>query len=168
MAHISITGSPDNFNIGGTILHLNERPYTQKVNFGEEPISNTIWGLNTSYRGESQFLTKLIDKIPLLETKTPSSISFNGEFADLIPGHSRAISNAGNSYIDDFESSEIPLDLKSFNAWSISSIPQGQDQLFPEARLNNNLTSGNNRAKICLVCNRSSFPEKRIFNTSAY
>ena len=138
----------NNFNIGGTILHLNERPYTQKVNFGEEPISNTIWGLNASYRGESQFLTKLIDKIPLLETKTPSIISFNGEFADLIPGHSRAISNAGNSYIDDFESSEIPLDLKSFNAWSVSSIPQGQDQLFPEARLNNNLSSGNNRAKI--------------------
>jgi len=138
----------DNFNIGGTILHLNERPYTQKVNFGEEPISNTIWGLNTSYRGESQLLTRLLDKIPLLETKTPSSISFNGEFAELIPGHSRAISNAGNSYIDDFESSEIPLDLKSFNAWSISSIPQGQDQLFPEATLNNSLASGNNRAKI--------------------
>jgi len=138
----------DNFNIGGTILHLNERPYTQKVNFGEEPISNTIWGLNTSYRGESQLLTKLIDKIPFLETKTPSSISFNGEFADLIPGHSRAISNAGNSYIDDFESSEIPLDLKAFNAWSISSIPQGQDQLFPEARLNNNRSSGTNRARI--------------------
>ncbi|MDX9725853.1 MAG: cell surface protein SprA [Bacteroidales bacterium] len=138
----------DRFNIGGTILHLNERPYTQKVNFGEEPISNTIWGLNTSYRGESQMLTNLLDKIPLLETKTPSSISFNGEFAELIPGHSRAISNAGNSYIDDFESSEIPLDLKSFNAWSIASIPQGQDQLFPEARLNNDLNSGNNRARI--------------------
>ncbi len=138
----------NNFNIGGTILHLNERPYTQKVNFGEEPISNTIWGLNTSYRGESQLLTKIIDKIPFLETKTPSSISFNGEFADLIPGHSRAISSSGNSYIDDFESSEIPLDLKSFNAWSVASIPQGQDQLFPEARLNNNLASGTNRAKI--------------------
>lgn len=138
----------NNFNIGGTILHLNERPYTQKVNFGEEPISNTIWGLNTSYRGESRLLTKLIDKIPFLQTKTPSSISFNGEFADLIPGHSRAISNAGNSYIDDFESSEIPLDLKSFNAWTIASVPQGQDLLFPEARLNNNLASGYNRAKI--------------------
>ncbi len=138
----------NNFNVGGTILHLNERPYTQKVNFGEEPISNTIWGLNSSYRSESQLLTKLIDKIPLLETKTPSSISFNGEFAHLIPGHSRAISSAGNSYIDDFESSEIPLDLKSFNAWSLSSIPQGQDNLFPEARLNNNLASGYNRAKL--------------------
>ncbi|MCU0462031.1 MAG: cell surface protein SprA [Bacteroidales bacterium] len=138
----------DNFDIGGTILHLTERPYTQKVNFGEEPISNTIWGLNTSYKTESQALTKIIDKIPLLETKTPSAISFFGEFAHLIPGHSKAISNAGNSYIDDFEASEIPLDLKSFNAWTIASIPQGQELLFPEARLNNNVASGFNRAKI--------------------
>ncbi len=138
----------NNFDIGGTLLHLTERPYTQKVNYGEEPISNTIWGLNTSYKAESQFLTKIIDKIPLLETKTPSAISFFGEFANLIPGHSKAISSKGNSYIDDFEASEIPLDLKAFNAWSMSSIPQGQDLLFPEARLNNNLSSGFNRAKI--------------------
>jgi cell surface protein SprA len=138
----------DKFDIGATILHLTERPYTQKVNYGEEPISNTIWGLNTSYKTESQLLTKIIDKIPLLNTKTVSSISFFGEFANLIPGHSQAISSAGNSYIDDFEASEIPLDLKAFNAWSISSVPQGQDQLFPEARFNNNLVSGFNRAKI--------------------
>ena len=138
----------NNFNIGGTILHLTERPYTQKVNFGEEPISNTIWGLNTSYKSQSQLLTKIIDKIPFLETKTPSTFSFFGEFANLIPGHSRAISNEGNSYIDDFEASEIPLDLKSFNAWTIASIPQGQEQLFPEARFNNNRVSGYNRARI--------------------
>jgi cell surface protein SprA len=138
----------NNFDIGGTILHLTERPYTQKVNFGEEPISNTIWGLNASYKTESQFLTKAIDRIPLLETKTPSAISFFGEFAHLIPGHSRAITSAGNSYIDDFEASEIPLDLKSFNAWTLASIPQGQDQLFPEAKLNNNRATGFNRAKI--------------------
>jgi cell surface protein SprA len=164
-AHLDYRVS-DNFDIGGTILHLTERPYTQKVNFGEEPISNTIWGLNTSYKTESQLLTKIIDKIPLLNTKTPSSISFFGEFANLIPGHSKAISSAGNSYIDDFEASEIPLDLKSFNAWTISSIPQGQDQLFPEARFNNNLVSGFNRAKLAwyvidplFLRNGSSTPE---------
>lgn len=138
----------DNFNIGGTILHLTERPYTQKVNYGEEPISNTIWGLNTSYKTQSQALTNIIDKIPFLNTKTPSTLSFFGEFADLVPGHSKAISSAGNSYIDDFEASEIPLDMKSFNAWTLASIPQGQDQFFPEAKLNNNLRSGFNRAKI--------------------
>ncbi len=138
----------DNFDIGATVLHLTERPYTQKVNYGEEPVSNTIWGLNTSYKAESRLLTKLIDKIPLLNTKTPSSFSFFGEFANLIPGHSKAITSAGNAYIDDFEASEIPLDLKAFNAWTISSVPQGQDQLFPEAKLNNDLTSGFNRAKL--------------------
>ncbi len=146
-AHLDYKVS-NNFDIGGTILHLTERPYTQKVNYGEEPISNTIWGLNTSYKAESQFLTKLLDKIPLLDTKTPSAISFFGEFANLIPGHSKAISKSGNSYIDDFEASEIPLDLKAFNAWSMSSIPQGQDLMFPESRLNNNLSSGFNRAKL--------------------
>ncbi len=138
----------DNFNVGGTILHLNERPYTQKVNYGEEPISNTIWGLNTSYKTESRMLTNIIDNIPLLDTKTPSSFSFFGEFAHLIPGHSKAISNAGNSYIDDFEASEIPLDLKSFNAWTIASIPQGQDFLFPEARFNDDPVTGYNRARL--------------------
>ena len=138
----------NNFNIGATLLHLNERPYTQKVNYGEEPINNTIWGFNTSYKTTSQTLTNIIDKLPFLNTKTPSTISFFGEFADLIPGHSKAISSAGNSYIDDFEASEIPLDLKSFNSWSISSVPQGQDQMFPEAHFNNNLVSGFNRAKL--------------------
>ncbi|MGD0582333.1 MAG: cell surface protein SprA [Bacteroidales bacterium] len=138
----------NNFNIGATLLNLNERPYTQKVNYGEEPINNTIWGFNTSYKTTSQTLTNIIDKLPFLNTKTPSTISFFGEFADLIPGHSKAISSAGNSYIDDFEASEIPLDLKSFNSWSISSVPQGQDQIFPEAHFNNDLVSGFNRAKL--------------------
>ncbi|MFO7575366.1 MAG: cell surface protein SprA [Bacteroidales bacterium] len=138
----------NNFNIGGTVLHLNERPYTQKVTFGEEPISNTILGMNTSYRAESRLLTQAIDKLPLIQTKAPSSINFFGEVARLFPGHSKAITSAGNSYIDDFEASEIPLDIKSFHAWVLASIPQGQNLQFPEARYNNNLVSGFNRARI--------------------
>jgi cell surface protein SprA len=137
-----------NFNIGGTVLHLNERPYTQKVTFGEEPISNTILGLNTSYRTDSRFLTKMIDKLPFIETKAPSSVNFFGEVARLYPGHSKAITSAGNSYIDDFEASEIPLDIKSFHAWVLASIPQGQNAAFPEARLNNDIASGFNRARL--------------------
>ena len=107
----------DNFNIGGTILNLTERPLTQKVNIGDEPISNTIWGLNTSYSTQSQWLTNIIDKIPLLDTKEPSSITFTGEFAHLIPGHSRAIEKKGNAYIDAFEGSETTIDRKQFSAW---------------------------------------------------
>ncbi|HKL07237.1 MAG TPA: cell surface protein SprA [Bacteroidales bacterium] len=138
----------DNFNMGATIMNLTERPLTQKVAFGEEPISNTIWGLNTSYRTESQLITSLVDRLPFLETKETSSIMFDAEFAHLIPGHSKAIAKEGNAYIDDFEGSETSLDLKSFNTWVIASAPQGQPGIFPEASLSNDLAYGKNRAKI--------------------
>jgi cell surface protein SprA len=136
----------DHFNLGGTVLHLTERPYTQKVTYGEDPISNTIYGFDASYRAESQLLTNVIDWLPFIETSTPSSINFFGEFAHLVPGHSKAITSEGAVYIDDFEASEISLDLRAFNAWSLSSVPQGQDNLFPEASLSKDIRSGFNRA----------------------
>lgn len=93
----------ENFNIGATLMRLTERPLTEKVNMGDEPISNTMWGVNTSYRTESQLLTTIIDALPLLETKETSSIAFDAEFAHLIPGQSKAIDKDGIAYIDDFE-----------------------------------------------------------------
>jgi len=134
----------ENFNVGATWMHLTERPLTQKVNIGDEPISNTIWGMNTSYRTESQWLTNVLDKLPFLEAKEPSDITLIGEFANLIPGHSRAISKDGNAYIDDFEGCETSIDLRSFAAWSLSSTPA----VLPEAIFNNDLRYGHNRARI--------------------
>lgn len=138
----------DDFNIGATILHLNEKPMTNKVNFGDEPISNTIWGLNTSYSQEAPFLTRLVDNIPFIETKEKSSVSIDAEFAHFIPGHSRALKKGGVSYIDDFEGSKITMDIKTPFAWVLASTPQGQPDVFPEAELNSNLAYGFNRAKL--------------------
>jgi len=138
----------DKLNIGGTFLHLNEKPYTTKVSYGEDPISNSIFGLDLSYKTGSQFLTSMVDKIPFIETSAPSSVNFFGEFAYLAPGHSKAVSSTGMVYIDDFESSEIPLDLRTYSAWSLSSIPQGQTNIFPEANFIESLNSGMNRAKL--------------------
>ena len=135
----------DDFNIGATIMHLNERPLTTKVNIGDEPISNTIWGLNTTYRTNSQFLTSLVDKLPLLQTKETSNITLMGEFAQLIPGSSSAIGKNGVAYIDDFEGSETSLDIKSLPGWTLASAPTGR---FPEARLQDSLAYGFNRAKL--------------------
>lgn len=135
------------FTIGGTVLNLTERPITNKINIGDEPISNTIWGLDANYRTEAPFLTRWIDKLPLLETKEQSNITFAGEFAHLIPGHSRAIGKNGNSYIDDFEGSQTTIDIKSQAAWVLASTPQGQPQLFPEGD-SSTLAYGYNRARL--------------------
>lgn len=143
------------FNIGGTILHLRERPLTNKVNIGDEPIANTIWGFNTNYRKEAPWLTQLIDKIPLIQTKERSMVTFTGEFAHLIPGHSNVVNSGadktdkgGESLIDDFEGSEVTITLKQKQNWVLSSTPYGQPDLFPEAALSNDLAYGYNRAKL--------------------
>lgn len=138
----------ENFNIGATLMHLRERPLTQKVNYGDEPIANTIWGLNTAFYTESNGLTNLLDKLPLVETKTPSSISLEAEFAQLLPGHPKVIDQEGTSYIDDFEGTKIPIDMKNWSAWNLASTPQGQSDLFPEADYINDLRYGINRSKL--------------------
>ena len=150
----SLTGSrfdyrvSDKLNLGGTFMNLTEKPLTQKVNIGEESISNSIWGVDASYNSPSRWLTRMVDKIPFINTKEPSSITFNGEYASLVPGHPRALNFAGSrngaSYLDDFEASRSMIDIKSAIAWQISGTPQ----LFPESRFNNDLAYGYNRARL--------------------
>jgi cell surface protein SprA len=134
------------FNIGGTVMNLTERPITQKINIGDEPMSNTIWGFDVNYRTDAPFLTRAVDKLPLISTKAPSSIAVQGEFAYLVPGHNKAIGANGNSYIDDFEGTQSAIDIRAPQSWSLASVPQLQPTRFPEAS-SDSLFSGLNRAK---------------------
>jgi cell surface protein SprA len=143
--HLNYKFSND-FNIGATVLRLTERPLTQKVNIGDEPLANTMLGLNTSYHTELPFLTSWVDKLPLIETKAPSSLDFTGEIAQLLPGKSKGIMNRGAAYIDDFEGSEISYDLRAFAAWHLASVPQGNG-IFSESG-GNGINTGKNRARL--------------------
>ncbi|WGQ12518.1 cell surface protein SprA [Pedobacter gandavensis] len=135
-------------NLGATLMNLTEKPLTPKVNVGEEPISNTMWGVDLNYSTPSRFLTKLVDKLPFISTKVPSSLTFSGEFAQLIPGHPKALNFGGQkggvSYLDDFEASRSVIDLKSSMAWQLSGTPQ----LFSESSRIDDLSYGFNRALI--------------------
>lgn len=135
------------FRFGGTLMNLHERPLTQKVDYGNDPISNTIWGIDVSYQKESRFITKMVDMLPGIDTKAPSRVNIEGEFAQFIPGHAKAISQAGIVYIDDFEGAESTIDLRNPSNWYLASTPQGQQDLFPEGA---SLTRsyGYNRAKL--------------------
>jgi hypothetical protein len=137
-------------NIGATIINLKERPLTPKVNAGDEPISNTMLGLDGGFKREVPFLTKWVDMLPFIETKKKSMVNFSGEVAALIPGHNKAIditAENGSSYIDDFEGSQSSIDIRTINNWVLASVPQGQPDLFPEASLYNDIDYGKNRAK---------------------
>ena len=136
-----------NLSIGATIMHLTEQPITQKEIIGEESISNTIAGFDVNYSSSSRYLTRLVDKLPFISTKAPSSITFNGEFAKLFPGSPSALNFAGStkgtSYLDDFENTRSIIDIKGATSWQISGTPQ----LFPESQNFNDLSYGYNRAR---------------------
>ena len=148
----------ENFNIGGTVLKLFERPFTQKVNIGDDPINNNIFGLDLNLSREAPWLTKAVDAIPGLSTKAPSNITVSAEGAWLKPGHSRAINQTredqgGVVMIDDFEGSASSFDLRQpVLNWYLASVPQNTDPrngvVFEESQFVNDRRSNANRAKL--------------------
>lgn len=136
------------FNIGATIMHFSEKALTEKVNIGDELINNTMWGVNLAYNNQFMWLTNLVNKIPTVNATQPSTISLQAEFAQLVPHKQKSGSNKGSSYIDDFESTQTGIDLRSPYSWVLASTPyeSGKNALFPEAALSNNVDYGKNRA----------------------
>ncbi len=120
----------DDFLVGGTFLNLNERPITQKSNYDFEPINNTILGLNLSYSTEVPLLTRLVNKLPNIDTDVPSNVSVRAEGAYLIAGAPKGADFDGKvtTYIDDFEGAQTRIDVSSPLSWELSSVPIGFDE----------------------------------------
>ncbi|OQX95454.1 cell surface protein SprA, partial [candidate division KSB1 bacterium 4572_119] len=119
----------ENSFIGGTFLYLNQSTLDQKVRVGKGPMRNLIWDLNTSLQFEPNFLTKAIDAFPIIETKQPSKLSFEGEIAQIIPNPNTLNNDAtgdndGVAYIDDFEAAKkiTPLGVIK-SGWRDCSSP---------------------------------------------
>ena len=112
------------FQMGGTFMHLNEKPLTSKVTMGDEPLVNTMYGLNINWKHESQMLTNLIDMIPFVNATKPSSINFKAEMAALQSSVSDKVQGK-SSYIDDFEAAENGISILQPSAWTLSAVPKG-------------------------------------------
>lgn len=136
----------DDFNIGATMLYVNERPIVSRVNIGDEPTRNLQYGFDLNYRSDSRFLTRLVDALPFLSTKETSTITLNAEFAQLRPGTSNIVGGDGTSYIDDFEAAQLPFNMgnEPLN-WAVASTPETTDNRF---LIDDPLGHGYRRAKI--------------------
>lgn len=115
----------DNFLIGGTFLNLRERPLTQKANYSYEPVNNSIYGVNAAFSTEVPFLTRLINKLPYVDTDVQSNFSIRGEFAYLQPGAPAVndFDQKATTYIDDFEASQTSISINNALSWELSSVP---------------------------------------------
>ncbi|MCM4155322.1 cell surface protein SprA [Gramella sp. AN32] len=136
----------ENFLIGGTFINLKERPLTQKANYSYEPINNTILGFNMNYNTEVPFLTRLVNKLPNIDTDVKSNVSVRGEFAYLIPGapNNNDFDGKATTYIDDFEAAQTSIDINNPLSWELSSVPIGYGGELP----NGSIDAGYKRAKL--------------------
>jgi cell surface protein SprA len=128
--------------LGATMMRLTQRSPVDKFRIGDEPVQNTIWGVDGRYQAEQPWLTRLVDRLPLLQTRAPSRLTVQAEFAQLRPGNPQTVAFRqqrqqlrdkgddffedelrGVSFIDDFESFENAYSLKQPGTWSLSSAP---------------------------------------------
>lgn len=150
----------DNFVLGATYLNISEQPISNKVQFGQEPINNSMYGLNFNYNTEAPLLTNLVNYLPNVSTDAPSNISVRGDIAYLRPDTSSSIDIGGEAttYIDDFEGAQIPINIGTAQNWSLASVPQtflegGAVRDFglgvnTESPLTDNIDIGKKRAKL--------------------
>jgi cell surface protein SprA len=136
----------ENFQMGATFLNLNERPLTQKSSFNSEPINNSVFGVSANYSTEVPFLTRLVNKLPNIDTDVESLFSLRGEFAYLLPGAPKVSNFNGKTtaYVDDFEAAQTNYDISSPLTWGLSSVPIG----FGGEQGNGSLATNYKRAKL--------------------
>jgi len=123
----------DKTQFGFTMMNLNEQTLSDKIRLGEEPRNNSIYGIDGQTAGEVPFLTKALDVLPFLDTKTKSEFTLRGEVAYMSPDPNTKKSpipddkGAGIAYLDDFEGAKrlIPLGV-NYGTWRDMSAPYYQ------------------------------------------
>ncbi len=124
--------------IGATALYFNQSIINEKVEVGYEPTRNFIWDINGRYQWDMDRLTNMLDKLPLIEADKMSSLSLEGEIAQVLP-NPNSINNPetgdanGVAFIDDFEGAKrttSPSVQRRF--WKESSAPLTYDESISE------------------------------------
>ncbi|WP_229313118.1 cell surface protein SprA [Larkinella terrae] len=145
-------------NLGMTAMNMRETPagFLTRVAIGNEPVNNTILGFDAMIRKDSRLLTKLLDGLPLIQTKELSTVAFQGEVAQLFPGVAPRVNN--NAFIDDFEAARTLYDLtRQPTRWRLGSTPTTPERAFPQGTFAEPLGYAFNRARISVYTVDNTF-----------
>lgn len=118
----------DRTKFGFSILNLSQKTLSDKVRIGEEPISNSIYGVDFQTGVDLPFITSGLDY--LISTREQSTFNMKAEFAYINPDPNTKKSPIGGdnnksiAYVDDFEGAKriIPITI-AYQAWNDLSVP---------------------------------------------
>lgn len=119
-----------NAGVGMTVMHYDQSAIIDRVRLGEEPVANTMIGMDGRLEWETPWITKALSSLPFYDTKAPSMITLQGEWAMVLPNPNKRISEVAEDngepvvYIDDFEGAQRKISLGlSAPQWSHCSPP---------------------------------------------
>ncbi len=123
-------------NLNFTVMSMREETLADKVRVGEEPISNTIFGIDGRTRIPMNFVTDAMNKLPFFNTMAESNLQLSGEAAYIRPNRNTKRSTVdmdggkGVAYIDDFEGSRrsVPIGI-NYGNWKYASPPASTPEL---------------------------------------
>jgi cell surface protein SprA len=127
--------------IGATLLYMNQKTMDQRIRLGQDgPMKNLVWDVNTALNFQPNFMTKVLDALPLIDATSPSALTFEGEIAQVIPDPNTLNNPStgdkdGVAYLDDFEGSkrEIPLGV-IYSGWGPGSLPDPDGEVKDQLR----------------------------------
>jgi cell surface protein SprA len=115
--------------VGLTALYYSKSTLDQRVRLGQEPLKNFIWDINTALHFKPNFLSKIFDALPIVETSAESNLKIEAEYSEVRPNpntfnEKTLDDNDGVAYIDDFEGSKRFTSLGiQYRIWSPASVP---------------------------------------------
>ncbi|MEE9553190.1 MAG: cell surface protein SprA, partial [candidate division Zixibacteria bacterium] len=110
----------DKSNISLAAMYRKETASDPRPRVGREPRKGFVWDANFSFKFEPDFMTTMIDILPLIETDAKSSLDISGEVAQSLPNPN----TKNQAFIDDFEGTRNFTDLTSRRGiWTACSPP---------------------------------------------
>lgn len=108
------------FRFGSTFLYKSDKAEDRKPKVGQETARTIIYDADMSLKLHPNFLTKIVDAIPLVEATMPSNMALSTEVAQSHPNP-----NVNNeAFIDDFETAQEELSLGiTRSSWKDASKP---------------------------------------------
>lgn len=112
----------DDYALSTTWMYESKGATERRPKLGEEPSLTIIGDLAGSFRKKPEIFTRMIDRLPLISTDSPSSINLAGEIGMSFPNPN----TENHGYVEDFEGSrdDFNIDLSRLR-WFYSSVPWG-------------------------------------------
>ena len=109
----------------GTVLYKNQTSDAERPQLGREPYSAFLWGSNVRLKGSPNWMDRLINGVPFIDTKAKSKWSFEAEVAQSYHNPN----TKSSSLLEDFESAKREINFfLSRTSWYPASPPGGTNQ----------------------------------------